>query len=213
MARTAVRRRPAAAAAAGSDAAPLSFASAAGWRAWLRCNHGRPGGAWVLIAKKGTRPGLPYAGALEEALCWGWIDGRLHRHDERHFSLWFSPRRPRSIWSLANRRTVERLTGEGRMQPPGLARVQEAKASGRWEAAYAAEKVPPLDADVRRALSQAGALAAFRRLSPSRRLQLISWIADAKRPETRGRRLAVLPALTVSVSAPVTARLRGSPRP
>jgi uncharacterized protein YdeI (YjbR/CyaY-like superfamily) len=205
-ARAAAGRRPAAA--AGSDAAPLAFVSAAGWRAWLCRNHGRTEGAWVLIAKKGTGQGLHYAGALEEALCWGWIDGRLHRHDEKRYSLWFCPRRPRSVWSLANRRTVGRLTREGRMQPAGLARVREAKASGRWEAAYAAEKSLPVDADVRRALSRAGALGAFRGLSPSRRLQLLSWIAAAKRPATRARRLAALPALVAPLSPPP----RDSPR-
>ena len=174
------------------DQAPLFFASIARWRSWLRRNHGRPVGAWVLIAKKGTRPGIPYADALEEALCWGWIDGRLHRHDQLYFALWFSPRRPRSIWSLSNRGAAERLIEEGRMQPPGLARISDAKKNGRWQAAYSSLAVPRMSPDIRRALQDAGALAAFRSLSASRRLQLLHWVGQAKLPQTRTRRIAEL---------------------
>jgi uncharacterized protein YdeI (YjbR/CyaY-like superfamily) len=149
----------------------------------------------VLLAKKGVRPGIGYREALEEALCWGWIDGKIHRHDERSFAQWFSPRRPRSVWSLANRRTVERLTAEGRMQPAGLARVAEAKRTGRWASAYASSAPPRMSADVRSTLEAGGVAAAWKATSPSRKLQLLYWVNDAKRPETRARRLAQLPAL------------------
>jgi uncharacterized protein YdeI (YjbR/CyaY-like superfamily) len=176
----------------GSQPAPLFFASIGRFRQWLRKNHTRPEGAWILMAKKGTRPGIVYSDALEEALCWGWIDGRLHAHDERFFALWFSPRRPKSIWSLANRRAAERLIAEGRMRTAGLARVEDAKASGRWKAAYSSDAAPRMTADVRQALERAGALGAFRRLSPSRRLQLLYWIGEAKRASTRARRIAEL---------------------
>lgn len=175
--------------------APLYFASIGLFRQWLRKNHARPEGAWILMAKKGTRSGIPYIDALEEALCWGWIDGRLHRHDEQRFALWFAPRRARSIWSLANRQKAERLIAEGRMQAAGRARVEEAKANGRWEAAYSSQAVPRMTADVRQVLEGVGFRAAFRSLRPSRRLQLLYWIAEAKRPETRARRIAELPAL------------------
>jgi uncharacterized protein YdeI (YjbR/CyaY-like superfamily) len=175
--------------------APLFFPSTARFRQWLRKRRTRPEGAWILIAKKGTRPGIAYSDALEEALCWGWIDGRLHPHDERYFALWFSPRRPKSIWSLANRRTAERLIAEGRMRAEGLARVEQAKANGRWKAAYSSQAEPRMSADVRQVLEGAGVHAAFRGLSPSRRLQLLYWIAEAKRAETRARRIAELPAL------------------
>lgn len=97
---------------------PLFFPTVARWRQWLRKNHGRDTGVWVRLAKKGTRLGIGYAEALEETLCWGWIDGKIHRQDDRYFAQWFSPRRPRSVWSLANRCTAERLAAEGRMQPP-----------------------------------------------------------------------------------------------
>jgi uncharacterized protein YdeI (YjbR/CyaY-like superfamily) len=179
---------------AGGDA-PLFFATVGRFRQWLARNHARDVGAWVLMAKKGTRPGIAYREALEEAMCWGWIDGKIHRHDDRYFAQWFSPRRPRSIWSLANRRRVDRLAREGRMQPAGLARVAEAKRDGRWAAAYASAAPPRMSADVRRALASAGVGAAWRKTSPSRKLQLLYWVNDAKRPETRARRLAELPTL------------------
>jgi uncharacterized protein YdeI (YjbR/CyaY-like superfamily) len=152
---------------------PLVFSTLGRWRQWLRRNHARQAGAWVLIAKKGVQPGIGYHAALEEALCWGWIDGKIHRYDERHFVQWFSPRRPRSLWSLANRGAFERLAAEGRMQPAGLVKVAEAKRSGRWEAAYASAAPPRMSADVRGALRESG----------------------AERPETRARRIAQLPAL------------------
>jgi uncharacterized protein YdeI (YjbR/CyaY-like superfamily) len=173
----------------------LFFATVARWRQWLRKNHGRDTGAWVLVAKKGARPGIGYAEALEEALCWGWIDGKIHRQDDRYFAQWFSPRRPRSVWSLANRRTVERLAAEGRMQPAGLAKVAAAKRGGRWAAAYASAAPPRMTTDVRRALRDAGAFDAWEGLTPSRRLQLLYWINDAQRPETRARRIGELPRL------------------
>jgi uncharacterized protein YdeI (YjbR/CyaY-like superfamily) len=180
--------------------APLFIPTIARWRQWLRKHHCRETGIWVLIARKGTpeagRPkGIGYVEALEEALCWGWIDGKIHRHDERYFAQWFSPRRQRSVWSLANRRTVQRLTRAGRMQPAGLAKVAAAKKSGRWETAYASAAPPTMGRDVRRALEAGGAAAAWKAASPSLRLRLLYWVNEAKRPETRSRRLAQLPTL------------------
>ena len=200
MAGVSTESRERGAAAGGEEA--LFFATVAGWRQWLRRHHGRAVGAWVLLAKKGTPRGIAYAAALEEALCWGWIDGKIHRRDERYFVQWFCPRRPRSVWSLANRRTVERLAGEGRLRPAGLTKVAEAKRSGRWAAAYASAAPPRLAAEVRRALETAEAWNAWKTTSPSRRLQLQYWIGEAKRPETRARRLAQLPTLVKECRLP-----------
>ncbi len=181
---------------------PLSFASVAGWRQWLRRGGSRTVGAWVLIAKKGTRPGLGYREALEEALCWGWIDGKLHRHDERHFALWFAPRRPKSIWSQTNREGALRLIAEGRMQAAGLARVEEARADGRWDHGTRPRAVPAMGVDVRSALKRSGTLAAFRALARSRRTLLLYWIGEAKRADTRARRIAQLPTLVLENRIP-----------
>ena len=180
---------------ADSEQSPLFFPTISRWRAWLKRNGTRTGGTWVLMAKKGTRPGISYREALEEALCWGWIDGKIHRQDARYFAQWFSPRRPKSVWSLSNKQTVARLTAEGRMQPPGLARIAEAKTSGQWDRAYSSAAVPRMSADVRDTLEAAGAWKAWQKLAPSRKLQLLYWINEAKRPETRARRIAELPVL------------------
>jgi len=173
----------------------LAFPTIGRWRQWLRRNHGRDTGVWVLLAKKGAPEGISYRDALEEALCWGWIDGKIRRRDEHFFAQWFSPRRQRSLWSLANRRTAERLAAEGRMQPAGLAKVAEARRNGRWESAYASAAPPRMSADVRGALAAGAAEAAWKSTPPSRRLQLLYWINDAKQPATRQRRLAQLPQL------------------
>ncbi len=196
-----------------AKATPLVFAGVAGWRRWLAKNWGQENGEWLLVAKKGTTRGVHYAEALEEALCWGWIDAQLRPHDSTSFALWFCPRRPGSIWSAANRATALRLLREGRMRESGLARIREAKAGGRWASAYSAAAPPALSADIRAGLVAAGALGAFRGLSASRRLQLLSWVSEAKRPETRTRRIAALPLL---VGDPGTPRVRpraARPRP
>ena len=135
---------------------------------------------------------MHYQEALEEALCWGWVDSQLQPRDAQYYTLWFCPRRPRSMWSAANRATALRLVREERMQASGLDRIREAKASGRWQSAYASAAPLRLPADVRRTLEASGCLQAFRGLSPSRRLQLVHWVNEAKRPETRARRIAGL---------------------
>ncbi len=126
----------------------LLLPGAAAWRAWLGANHEQPTGVWLVLAKKGvTRPtSLTYPQALDEALCFGWIDGQLKGGDERTFRQRFTPRRPRSRWSARNVSHVERLFAEGRMHAAGIAAVEAAKADGRWDAAYAGSatiEVPP----------------------------------------------------------------------
>jgi len=116
----------------------LIVPDAPSWRAWLLAHHEQPDGVWLALAKKGTSSPtrLVYAEALEEALCFGWIDGQIRRHDERTFRQRFTPRRPRSKWSARNVAHVERLLAAGRMHAAGLAAVEAAQADGRWEAAY-----------------------------------------------------------------------------
>src|SRR3989442_13491446 len=120
----------------------------AAWRRWLGAHHAQPDGVWLVLAKKGTtKPtSLTYDQALEEALCYGWIDGQAGRRDEATYRQRFTPRRRRSPWSKRNTEKAERLLAEGRMHPAGIAEMERAKADGRWEAAYggtAEIEVPP----------------------------------------------------------------------
>lgn len=104
------------------------------WRAWLEANHAASSGVWLKLAKKGSpTPTMSYAEALEEALCFGWIDVQVRRYDEHFYLQRFTPRRSRSKWSQGNRDKATQLIAEGRMRPAGLAQIEAAKANGRWE--------------------------------------------------------------------------------
>jgi len=168
---------------------PLTFASRAEWRAWLEQHHANELEAWLIHTKKGARPRyLGYEEAVEEALCFGWIDGLLKRLDAESFLLRYSPRKPNSIWAESNKRRVEKLTAEGRMTEAGLAKVLQAKESGEWEAKREDENAIP--SDLERALrSRLGAMAAFRELAPSRIKQYNWWVASAKKDATRAKRI------------------------
>lgn len=171
----------------------LTFGSPAAWRAWLEEHHATEREAWLIHTKKGVgEPGLSYEEAVEEALCFGWIDGLLHRVDGERYALRYSPRKPRSTWSASNLRRVEKLLAEGRMAPAGLARVAEAKENGEWDAATARENVDAIPADLAEALKRQGVGAAFKRWPASRKKQYLYWLSSAKRPETRQKRLRAI---------------------
>ena len=113
----------------------LLLPDAAAWRAWLAENHASSPGVWLVLTKKGGRvTELDYAAALDEALCFGWIDGQVGRRDEGSTRQRFTPRRSRSTWSRRNVEHIARLTAEGRLTPAGQAAVDAAKADGRWQA-------------------------------------------------------------------------------
>jgi uncharacterized protein YdeI (YjbR/CyaY-like superfamily) len=132
-----------------------------------------------------------YPDVLESALCFGWIDGRREALDARYFLQRFTPRRSRSKWSRINRDTAERLIGAGRMRPAGLAEVDRAKADGRWEAAYEGQRTSTVPDDLQRELDgRPKAKAFFAELSSQNRYAILYRLQDAKKPETRGRRLA-----------------------
>lgn len=176
---------------AADDLPQLPFASAAEWEAWLEANHGSEG-VRVKIAKKGSGiDSVRYPEVLETALCFGWIDGRRESLDETWFLQRFTPRRRRSKWSRINRDTVERLTAEGRMRPAGLAEVERAKADGRWAAAYEGQRSTTVPDDLRRELdARPAAREFFETLTSQNRYAILYRLQDAKRPETRARRLA-----------------------
>ena len=170
----------------------LIVADAAAWRVWLAEHHEGSAGVSLVLAKKGiTEPtSLTHDQALEEALCYGWIDGQVHRRDETTYRQRFTRRRSRSSWSKRNVGIVERLRLEGRMHPAGVAEVERAKADGRWEAAYAGSasiEVPP---DLAAALAaEPRARAMFEILTAQNRYAVLYRIDTAKRAETRSRRI------------------------
>ncbi|HEY3673887.1 MAG TPA: YdeI/OmpD-associated family protein [Acidimicrobiia bacterium] len=167
------------------------FASAKAWERWLRANHAQAPGLWLKIAKKGTGVvTVDFVQAIEVALCYGWIDGLRHAHDETYFRQRFTPRKPRSKWSQINRDRVEALIAAGRMRPAGQAQVDVAKADGRWDAAYAGARTMEVPDDLTKALQRnTKARRAFAALDGTNRYSILFRIHDAKRPETRARRI------------------------
>jgi len=143
-----------------------------------------------MLKKHVARPSVTLAEAVEEALCFGWIDGHLRRIDDESHALRFTPRGRRSVWAQSNKDRVERLIREGRMTPAGFAAVEAAKASGEWDAATAREDVDAVPDDLAGALREAGVEEAFTSMPPSHRKQYLYWVNEAKRDETRQRRIA-----------------------
>ena len=175
-----------------ADELPIHlFAGPAELEAWLEENHASSEGLWLKIAKKGaSEPSVTYAEALELALCFGWIDSQKRGFDETHFLQRFTPRRPRGRWSKINREKVEALFEEGKIRPTGLAEVEAAKADGRWEAAYEGQRTAKVPPDLQRELDANPAAAEFfASLSSANRYAIIYRLDDAKKPETRERRL------------------------
>jgi uncharacterized protein YdeI (YjbR/CyaY-like superfamily) len=176
----------------GADRLPeIFFPSGAEWDDWLEDNHAESDGVWVKIAKKGAGiDSVRYPEVLESALCFGWIDGRREALDELHFLQRFTPRRPRSRWSRINREKAEQLIADDRMRPAGLAEVERARADGRWKAAYEGQRSITVPDDLRRELdARPKAKAFFAKLSSQNRYAILYRLHEAKRPETRARRL------------------------
>jgi uncharacterized protein YdeI (YjbR/CyaY-like superfamily) len=176
-----------------ADSLPeLTVVDHAAWRDWLSEHHGEDGGVWLVLAKKGTTEptSLTYDQALEEALCHGWIDGQTRRGDERTYRQRFTPRRARSSWSKRNVGIVERLLADGRVHPRGLAAVEQARADGRWEAAYHGSRTIEVPPDLAAALAaEPRAQAMFDILTSQNRYAVLYRIDTAKRSDTRGRRI------------------------
>lgn len=148
-----------------------------GWTGWLEKRHARSDGVWLTLAKKGadepTR--LSYDDALSEALCFGWIDGRLSGGDDRTFRRMFTPRRPGSAWSKRNVTLATMLIEDGRMRPSGLAAVSRAKADGSWDKAYAGQATIEVPPDLAAALGRdPSAKAMFDKLSASNRYAILT---------------------------------------
>jgi uncharacterized protein YdeI (YjbR/CyaY-like superfamily) len=162
------------------------------WAGWLDGHHASSDGVWLKFAKKRTRAGsVTHAQALEHALRFGWIDGQVRPLDEHFFLQRFTPRRKRSAWSRINREHAERLIAEGMMRPAGLSQVEAARADGRWEKAYEPQSTATVPPDLQAALDQnPRAREFFETLRGANRYAILYRINDAKRPETRARRIA-----------------------
>ena len=176
----------------GDDLPELIVEDAAAWRAWLARRHATSDGVWLELAKRGGHPPtrLRYQEALEEALCYGWIDGQVRRRDADSYRQRFTPRRKRSAWSKRNVELAERLIGEGRMKPTGKAAVDQARSDGRWQAAYAGSATIEMSDDLAEALAaEPKAAAMFALLTSQNRYAILYRLATAKRPDTRSRRL------------------------
>ncbi|MDH4209305.1 MAG: YdeI/OmpD-associated family protein [Anaerolineae bacterium] len=185
---------------------PLQVKDRAGWRAWLEKHHATEKEVWLLLYKKrAARPGLSLEDAVEEALCFGWIDGRLRRIDDQKHVLRFSPRRRGSIWSESNKGRAQRMIEQGRMTQAGLTKVREARENGEWDRAALREDVTFIPSDLHAALQANGMTRTdFENLVPSLRKQYLWWIASAKTDPTRRKRIAETVRLVEARRGPAT---------
>ena len=169
----------------------VAFANAEAWEAWLAEHHADTDGIWVKFAKKASGiPTVVYKDAVHEALRYGWIDGHTKRVDDDWYIQRFTPRRARSRWSKINRAKAEALIASGAMQPAGLAEVERAKADGRWDAAYDAPSTATVPEDLRAALDgEPKASAFFETIDANNRYAILHRLQDARKPETRARRI------------------------
>jgi uncharacterized protein YdeI (YjbR/CyaY-like superfamily) len=175
-----------------ADSPVLVLRDARAWHRWLAEHYDDPGGVWLVLAKRGTTEptSLTYDQALEEALCFGWVDGQLGRGDEATFRRRFTPRRPRSSWSKRNVALAELLTRQERMWPAGLVAVERAKADGDWGSAYSGQAAIEVPSDLASALvAHPAAQQTFDSLNRANRYAVLYRIETAKRPETRRQRI------------------------
>ncbi|MEQ9377908.1 MAG: YdeI/OmpD-associated family protein [Imperialibacter sp.] len=178
--------------------ATLHAASQQAWREWLEVNHETEKSVWLIIYKKesGT-PSVYYPEAVDEALCFGWIDSKPNKRDEKSYFQFFAKRNPKSKWSGVNKRKVTRLLNEGRMAPAGQKMVELARQTGTWEALNDVEALS-IPHDMEALLKNTPAAATnFSSFPPSTRRGILEWISNAKKPETRQKRIEE----TVSLAA------------
>jgi uncharacterized protein YdeI (YjbR/CyaY-like superfamily) len=169
----------------------LHFSNSMEWHQWLERNHDKEKEVWLIHYKKNSgKHTVSYLDALEEALCFGWIDGKLKGIDEDKFALRYSPRKDKSIWSKVNKEKAEKLIALGRMRAAGLKKIEEAKNNGFWDKAYTNKEVEEIPADLEEALSvNESARENFHRFANSYSNMYIGWVNNAKTGETRKRRI------------------------
>jgi len=169
----------------------LFFETRDNWRDWLEFNHDKSPGIWLVYYKKNTKiPSVAYAEAVEEALCFGWIDSKVQTIDELRYRQIFTPRNPRSVWSETNKQRVEMMIEAGQMTRAGLEKVEIAKINGQWDKAYNSKVPAELPDDLKTALLQnPQAYENFNNFSTSSQSTYIRWVSSAKRAETRENRI------------------------
>ncbi len=175
----------------------LSFKTVKDWKKWLEKNHTKSAGIWLRFFKKSSGlPSVTYAEALDEALCYGWIDSQLQKYDEVSYLQKFTLRRAKSIWSKRNIEHVDRLVKEGRMQPAGKKEMEAAEKDGRWKNAYDSSGTMEVPEDFLKKLSKNRKAQAFFETLNRANTYAIAWrLQTAKKPQTRARRMKVLLAL------------------
>ncbi|MBS1486169.1 MAG: YdeI/OmpD-associated family protein [Bacteroidetes bacterium] len=169
----------------------VSFVSSKEWRKWLAMNYAKTNGVWLRFFKKDSgEKTVTYPEALEEALCYGWIDGQANKYDVKSYIQKFTPRRPRSIWSKRNAEKAERLIQEGKMKKAGMQQIELAKADGRWQRAYDSSKNMKVPEDFLKQLSKnKKAKTFFDGLNKANLFAIVWRLQTAKKPETREKRL------------------------
>jgi uncharacterized protein YdeI (YjbR/CyaY-like superfamily) len=172
----------------------ILFDDQAAWAEWLDEHHKDSPGVWLRLAKKGAPyTSVSYAEALDDALCYGWIDSQKKTFDQHSFLQKFGPRGARSIWSKVNREKIHALTEAGRMKPAGIQAVESAKADGRWDAAYDPASTATVPDDLQAALdANPKAKEFFATLNGANRYAILFRVQTAKKPETRAKRIATL---------------------
>lgn len=172
----------------------LTFNTRDQFRRWLEHHHTRDEGIWLVYYKKNTGiPTITYDEAVEEALCFGWIDSKVQKVDELRYKQIFTPRRPKSVWSELNKKRVKILTDAGLMMPAGKKAVEEGKKSGTWKKSYGAKKKAVMPKDLKEAmLENPMAMDNFKKFAPSYRHIYIRWVDKAKRTETREKRIRIV---------------------
>jgi len=174
-----------------SEESPRYFKSIEDWKSWLKENHANEKILWLIIQKKNSKKtGIHYEEAVRTAVAYGWIDGKMKRLNDDEFMQRFTPRRKGSIWSQSNRKRAESLIADGVMTPAGLKTVEEAKENGRWDNAYSSRGPVDIPSDLIEALKDnKSAFENFQAFPPSARFMYVHWINEAKRKNTRLRRI------------------------
>jgi uncharacterized protein YdeI (YjbR/CyaY-like superfamily) len=169
---------------------PIHFNNENEWHEWLSYNHNKEKEIWLVIQKKkSTIKGIKYNQAVEEAVCFGWIDGRMKRLDDEQFIQRFSPRRKKSNWSLSNKKRAQRMIDEGRMTKAGYAAIEEAKKKGKWDQSYPLKETRTPEDLIDELKKTPQAYKNFNDFPRYAKYMYIRWIDDAKRNETRKRRI------------------------